>query len=233
MCIYIYTYGSSPTYSGPGSMAPRRTARPRMWTIPTAGAFEPLSPDFPTPHSKLIPPTHLQRFCHFHHRVCRKNIYDGVEEYHVMIREKGSREAEETHEEKRTSSTKLEAHCVENLVWSPWVAHDKQIGNIESALNGWIIFASNPSLCAHTAGPSFQAPQAPSIPASAFDNLDKMKERMAIEDSAPSQKPKPPTQEEEASCVNWLGYIYMAIFLYISLGRETKTKTLHVPVWPS
>ena len=60
-----------------------------------------------------------------------------------------------------------------------------------------------------------------------------MKERMAIEDSAPSQKPKPPTQEEEASCVNWLGYIYMAIFFYISLGRETKTKTLHVPVWPS
>ena len=53
-----------------------------------------------------------------------------------MIREKGSREAEETHEEKRTSSTKLEAHCVENLFWSPWVAHDKLIGNIESALNG-------------------------------------------------------------------------------------------------
>ena len=41
-----YMDGSLPTDSGPESLAPRRTARLRMWTILTAGASEPISPDF-------------------------------------------------------------------------------------------------------------------------------------------------------------------------------------------
>ena len=37
-----------------------------------------------------------------------------------------------------------------------------------------------------------------------------MKERVAVDDAAPSSKPKPPSQEEEASRVNW--GMCMAIF---------------------
>lgn len=42
-------------------------------------------------------------------RSYRKNVYDGVEEFYVITREKGSREQEESHEEIKRSSTKLEA----------------------------------------------------------------------------------------------------------------------------
>ena len=40
---------------------------------------------------------------------CRKNQYDGVEEYNVDVREKGQRKEEETQEEVRKSREKLEA----------------------------------------------------------------------------------------------------------------------------
>ena len=42
-------------------------------------------------------------------RSYRKNVYDGVEEFYVITREKGSREQEESHEEIKRSNTKLEA----------------------------------------------------------------------------------------------------------------------------
>ena len=39
----------------------------------------------------------------------RKNVYDNVEEFYVITREKGSREQEESHEEIKRSGKKLEA----------------------------------------------------------------------------------------------------------------------------
>ena len=95
---------------------------------------------FPKNQSILFLPTDPQPYSHFNQRVCRKNMYDGIEEYCVVIREKGSREAEESHEERRTSSTKLEAHCMPHLSWSQWVAIHKQIQNIEGVLRGIFFF---------------------------------------------------------------------------------------------
>lgn len=40
---------------------------------------------------------------------CRKNLYDGMEEYCVVVKERGCREVEESHEESRRSTTALEA----------------------------------------------------------------------------------------------------------------------------
>ena len=40
---------------------------------------------------------------------CRKNLYDGVEEYYVVTAEKGQRAQEESQEETRRSTQKLEA----------------------------------------------------------------------------------------------------------------------------
>ena len=39
----------------------------------------------------------------------RKNLYDGADEYLVITKEKGSREVEESHEERRSKSKKIEA----------------------------------------------------------------------------------------------------------------------------
>lgn len=44
--LYTHMDRPSPAYSGTESVAPRRTARPRMWTILTSGASKLLSIDF-------------------------------------------------------------------------------------------------------------------------------------------------------------------------------------------
>ena len=41
--------------------------------------------------------------------ICRKNLYDGIDEYYVIVKEKGSREQEESKEETRTSTSGIEA----------------------------------------------------------------------------------------------------------------------------
>lgn len=40
---------------------------------------------------------------------CRKNVYDSVDEYYVVVKEKGERELEESKEEIRRKASKLEA----------------------------------------------------------------------------------------------------------------------------
>jgi hypothetical protein len=45
---------------------------------------------------------------------CRKNKYDGVDEYYVDVKERGQREEEETKEETRKTMQKLEA-CSDDL----------------------------------------------------------------------------------------------------------------------
>lgn len=47
---------------------------------------------------------------------CRKNQYDNVEEYYVVVRETGQRELEESHEETKKSTEKLEADYIAHHV---------------------------------------------------------------------------------------------------------------------
>jgi len=49
---------------------------------------------------------HVIYFFRTNHATARKNMYDGIDEYYVVVKESGSREEEETQEEVRQRKEK-------------------------------------------------------------------------------------------------------------------------------
>lgn len=58
-------------------------------------------------HSQIFPLYYAYSFLFLN--FCRKNVYDGVDEYYVVIKEKGQRSQELSHEEIRKKTERLEA----------------------------------------------------------------------------------------------------------------------------
>ena len=58
-------------------------------------------------HSQIFPLYYAYSFLFLN--FCRKNLYDGVDEYYVVIKEKGQRSQELSHEEIRKKTERLEA----------------------------------------------------------------------------------------------------------------------------
>ena len=123
-------------------------------------------------------------------QLCRTNQYDGVDEYYVVTREKGSREQEESQEETRKKVQKIEVGYQYIYIYI-FERHFVSL-NIIACFYLKLTYKQFTSRCLQASSVA--------IKDGAFDRLGQMHARDAAEKATPREAGGKTTQEEQAGC---------------------------------
>ena len=166
----------------------------------------------------------------FNH-IGRKNQYDGVEEYYVDVREKGTREEKEEQEEIKRSREKLEDR---SCLCTQMITSFQQMITSKNQNHSQILLCFYPSVGVTLIrflpiNAPAQESQKPTLEANAFKGLDGLKDRLAADSTTPTGGSG--NQSIEASSKSYCKKTCMGlilVMLWISIDFLNPPKSLAV-----